>query len=172
MELIVSFLQVIVYSHAWESVNQGISRIHHHYHFHNQNNCEIEIRFIQKNNNRSSRYVQNYLCQNKSNIKHKRHRNQQLHKNRFFVRHNTNTIKEPHDIKQPFHWPVKKEAVVEGDLILGGLMMVFIHLVIYFLLIIIICICLGTFKGRFGNMWSYNASRWNPGFGNYALHIG
>lgn len=128
MELIVSFLQVIVYSHAWESVNQGLNKIHHHYHTHNQNDCAIEIKFIQKNSYRSSRYLQNYLCQNKSNLKHKRHRNQQLHKNRYFLKHSTDSVKEMHDTTphQPIHWPVKREAIVEGDLILGGLMMVIV----------------------------------------------
>jgi hypothetical protein len=45
------------------------------------------------------------------------------HGNHFYGRHKRKYHELDHET-EPIHWPIKKEAVVEGHVILGGLMMV------------------------------------------------
>ncbi|XP_062564538.1 metabotropic glutamate receptor 2-like [Armigeres subalbatus] len=127
VDFILCLLSYVLNVNGRELLHHGFNRNHQRYHYYNLDDCGHEIKFVEKHGNKSSRHVQNYLCQSMFTLKHKRHGFQQFHRNRYFVRHGGNAIvEERNNTKQPhvIHWPVKREAVVEGDLILGGLMMV------------------------------------------------
>ncbi|XP_058461569.1 metabotropic glutamate receptor 8-like isoform X2 [Malaya genurostris] len=93
-----------------------------HYSVHD---CGNEIKFVSKRGNRNLFHLKSSACQKKITLKHKRHGLQYHRKKSFLVRPSI-TTEERNNTKraQAIHWPVKREAVVEGDIILGGLMMV------------------------------------------------
>lgn len=127
VDFILCLMNFLLHVNGRELLHNGYYRNRHRYHYYNLDDCGHEIKFIEKHDNKSGRNIPHYLCHHKFTIKHKRHGFQQFHRNQFFVRHNLNVIaEERNNTKQPhvIHWPVKREAVVEGDLILGGLMMV------------------------------------------------
>uniref|UniRef100_A0A1W7R6Q5 Putative metabotropic glutamate receptor n=1 Tax=Aedes albopictus TaxID=7160 RepID=A0A1W7R6Q5_AEDAL len=127
VDFILCLLSYLTHVDGRELLHHGYGRNRQRYHYYNLDDCGHEIKFVEKHGNKSSRHAQNYLCQNMFSLKHKRHGFQQFHRNRYFVRHSTGPVaEERNNTKLPhvIHWPVKREAVVEGDLILGGLMMV------------------------------------------------
>lgn len=63
------------------------------------------------------------LYQHRSNFKRRHHRRHSGHKSdRPTNRSSRRSLEESYQLEIP--WPVKKEAVIDGDLVLGGLMMV------------------------------------------------